>query len=347
MVANRRPDCFLNEVFNDLFYPALGCTSEDLRETIDRFYAEVFPALKTLTRPNREAVRLVEQAFERGCRIVIATNPLFPRAAVLHRLEWAGLPVEKYPFDLIATFDRFHFSKPHPAFPAECLAALGWPEGPVVMVGDHPHNDILPARRLGLPAYWIADGQDWPAGQPAVPTGRGDLAGLLPWLDRQPEQNLLPDYSSPEALLAILLTTPAVLDGLFRTYQPGAGRLQPSNSEWSLTEILCHLRDVETEVNLPRLDLLLLEDNPFIPGMDTDPWAAERCYAIQDRQAALGRFTAARLKLIDRLAGLPPEDWNRPARHAILGPTHLRELIGIIASHDRLHVRQARAAASS
>jgi hypothetical protein len=29
------------------------------------------------------------------------------------------------------------------------------------------------------------------------------------------------------------------------------------------------------------------------------------------------------------------------ARHAILGPTQLREIVGITASHDRLHIQQA------
>jgi len=34
-------------------------------------------------------------------------------------------------------------------------------------------------------------------------------------------------------------------------------------------------------------------------------------------------------------------EWDRPARHAIFGPTSLQELVGFMAEHDRLHVRQA------
>jgi hypothetical protein len=40
------------------------------------------------------------------------------------------------------------------------------------------------------------------------------------------------------------------------------------------------------------------------------------------------------------LEQLSPADWERTARHAIFGPTHLRELIAITAGHDQLHVRQ-------
>jgi hypothetical protein len=33
---------------------------------------------------------------------------------------------------------------------------------------------------------------------------------------------------------------------------------------------------------------------------------------------------------------------RRTARHAIFGPTHLKELVGINAGHDRLHLQQVK-----
>ena len=53
---------------------------------------------------------------------------------------------------------------------------------------------------------------------------------------------------------------------------------RPSPDAWSLTEIICHLRDVEQEVNLPRLKKIIQENNPFIHGVDSDRWADERDY---------------------------------------------------------------------
>jgi FMN phosphatase YigB (HAD superfamily) len=271
---------------------------------------------------------------------VIATNPLFPRAAINHRLAWAGLSPENYPFDLVAEVESFHFAKPHSAFQAECLGRLGWPDGPVVMVGDDLTNDIRPARRLGLPAYWIApEGAALPENLDS-PFACGAITGLLPWLDSLPEEAFRPNFSAPQAVFAVLQSTPALLDHLVR--DQGFLLEQPVNpGEWSPTEIFCHLRDVEAEVNLPRLQKVLQETNPFIPGMDTDPWAEEREYFCQDGIQALQQFTAARGKLLALLENLVPEDWERPARHAILGPTELKEMAGIIASHDRLHIRQA------
>ncbi len=83
------------------------------------------------------------------------------------------------------------------------------------------------------------------------------------------------------------------------------------------------------------------QSNPFLPGIDTDRWADERNYLQQDGRSALQDFTQARIKLVNLLEGLSADDWQRPARHAIFGPTTLQELVGFIVGHDRLHVRQA------
>jgi hypothetical protein len=110
--------------------------------------------------------------------------------------------------------------------------------------------------------------------------------------------------------------------------------------EWSFTEIVCHLRDLDKEVNLPRIRKVLTEENIFLPGVVSDPWADERKYNLQDCCKALQDFTAARIELISVLKNLPNESWKRVARHAIFGPTMLKELIEFIATHDRNHLQQ-------
>lgn len=340
MVRNRRPDCTLRDVFEYHFYPALGVTVEEVQPYLDHFYSEVFPSLRKQAQPRPEAVELVSRAFERGDRVVIATNPLFPRTAILQRLEWAGLSVEKFPYDLVTSCEDFHFSKPHPEFYAEILSRLGWPEGPVVMVGDDPENDINPARKLGLPAFWVPLGQSPALAGLEPPTRAGALSELLPWLDETAPETLAPDYASPRSMLATLLATPAALHTICSGLTERAWQQAPAPGQWCPTEIICHLRDVDLEVNFSRLQKLVEEENPFIPGKDTDPWAEERDYKNQDGPRALQSFIIARLRILDLLEALPSEGWQRPARHAIIGPTTLQELVGIIAAHDRLHVRQ-------
>ena len=83
------------------------------------------------------------------------------------------------------------------------------------------------------------------------------------------------------------------------------------------------------------------ETNPFIPAQDTDLWAEQRGYAQQDGRQALYEFTRARLQVLSQIAAFDESAWERKVRHAIFGPTTIRELFAFVATHDRLHIQQA------
>ncbi len=340
MSANRLPDRTLENVFDAAFYPALGLIRAEVQPALDAFYSQDFPALQQVTLQRPEAMRLVEQALQRGVQVGVATNPLFPRTAIEQRLAWAGLPVTQTPFALVPSFETFHFAKPNPAYYAEFLAQMGWPEGPVLMVGNDLEMDLLPARQLGLEVFWTPAGEQPAWEKPAAAPPQGGLGEVLAWLEALPGEQVQPETVSVAALLAVLRSTPAALATLCRSRAAESLAQRPEPQAWSPVEVLCHLRDVEIEVNLPRLRKVLAEQNPFLPGQDTDPWAEKRQYIRQDARQALHEYTAARIELLTLLEDLPEQEWAHPARHAIFGPTHLRELAQIIAGHDRLHVRQ-------
>ncbi len=340
MVENRCPDITLQEVFDHTFFAKVQVEAKEFRQVADRFYAEEFKELQRLTQPAPGAAEIVEQAFQRGYKVAITTNPLFPISAIEQRLSWANLAMQHYPFSAVTSYETYHFTKPEPEYYAEVLARMGWPDGPVIAVGDDLERDISAARKLGLAAFSISKQKKGELVEDYAPTASGDLGDLLVWLDQTPEEELLPDYSSITAMMAIMRSTPAALDSLCRNLSKNQWTKRPQPGEWSLTEICCHLRDVEEEVNLPRLEAVLSNNNPFLAGKDTDPWAEERGYATQDGKAALHRFIDSRQRLLQNLAALAKEDWQRPARHAIFGPTRLAELTNFICGHDRLHIQQ-------
>jgi hypothetical protein len=281
-------------------------------------------------------VAFVEWAFERGHRVAVATNPYFPLKAIHHRLRWAGLPPERYSFALISSYETFHFTKETGAYFYEFLGQLGWPDDPVVMVGNDLDMDLLPALNVGLPVFWVREGRD--EAHPEIP--QGTFADLRAWLEAADSQRLCPSFEMPSACLAILRATPAALAALTADLPEARWHCRPAAGEWCLTEILCHLRDVDGEVHLARLRRVLAEDNPFLPGEVTDRWVEERGYAREDGRRALAAFIAVRKELLALLEGLEPAAWSRPARHAIFGPTTLLELVKFIAEHDRLHIQQ-------
>jgi hypothetical protein len=279
----------------------------------------------------------VEWAFAQGHRVAIATNPLFPLKAIQHRLRWAGLPPEKYPFALVSSYETFHFTKEMVAYYPEILAQLGWPEDPAVMVGDDIEREVKPTQAAGLPVFWVRKPGEVSAEPAGVP--QGTLESFRGWLEQAAPQALKVAFESPQAILANLRSTPAALATITASLSLEAWTNIPTPGEWCLTEIICHLRDMEREVNLPRIRKVLAEQNPFLVGESTDVWVKERRYADQDGRKALAEFTTARKQTLGLLDGLVAE-WSRPARHAIFGPTTLQELVGFVASHDRSHVHQ-------
>ena len=155
MMVNMDPALTLRDVFDANFFPKLGLDRLELQPLIDSFYDEIFPTLGAMTKPIPEAVRLVDWAFAQGHRVVIATNPIFPLKAIQHRLRWAGLPPEKYPFALVTSYETFHFTKETVAYYPEVLAQLGWPEDPAVMVGDDIDREVKPTQAAGFPVFWV------------------------------------------------------------------------------------------------------------------------------------------------------------------------------------------------
>jgi hypothetical protein len=115
---------------------------------------------------------------------------------------------------------------------------------------------------------------------------------------------------------------------------------RPGESDWSLVEVVCHLRDVEQEVHQWRFREIAGKENAFIPGVSADEWASERRYRQQDGPAALQTFFLARSETIRLLRSFSPEMWERQGRHAFLGPTSMHEMLHISERHDALHWKQ-------
>ncbi|HEX8993609.1 MAG TPA: DinB family protein [Anaerolineales bacterium] len=344
MLANEDPSLTLQQVFDRHFYPRLGVEKEQLSEAVEDFYDHVFHELGEVTRQRPGARELVDWALARGDRLVIATDPLFPGKAVNERIRWAGLDPGR--FELISSYESFHFSKSRAAYYAELLGRLGWPDGPVLMVGNDEERDLARAHELGLVTYQV-DGAAQPGvagetrAQPSQAIAHGSLTELRYWLGAVDLARIEPGLHRRRGTEAILAATPAVLASLTASLDATAWKQEPGPDEWALIEIVCHLRDTEREVHRIQMEKLRDEVQPFIPRPDAAVWAKQRNYLNDDGAQALTAFTRARQDTLAEIAALAPEVWKRSARHAIFGPTSAEEVLGFMADHDRLHVQQA------
>jgi len=336
MMDSEDPSRTLQDAFEDDFYKKLGIPKNDLVKVLEDFYDNIFPKIESKTTRRADAAPLIDWAFSKGYRVAIATDPLFPCKATHHRLRWAGLDPAQ--FEIISSFENFHFSKTHSAYYAEMLGQLGWHDGPVLMVGNDVERDLAPANRLGLKTYFI-DGDS--ASSPAFEAGRGKLADLRPWLESTDLSTLEPSYKSPDAVVAIMQSTPAVLRSITASIAKEKWGQEPSRDDWAMNEIVCHLRDTEREIHQVQLNLMLAREDAFIPRPDNSVWASERDYLHVDGTLAMQEFTTARMETLDLIKSVDSGVWSRKARHAIFGPTDFLEVCSFMADHDRMHVGQA------
>lgn len=335
MLDNREPARTLQKTFADDFYPALGTTEQAMRPHLLGFYREEFPKLAYLTHRREAAARLVQSALDAGVRVAVATNPLFPRIAIDHRLEWAGIPSSRVPYWVVTSYEVFHSAKPRASYYAEILGHLGVHAAEAAMVGDNPLDDLQPARSLGMAAFHVAP-------TPALTFPGGNLEDVIDWYptaDRQTDTNA---EKRPVSVVARLHGQIGTLLSLLDDLSSETWNRRPAPESWSLTEILCHLRDIDAEVHQARMEMVLASDYPFLPAISTDPWARERRYADQSGPGALAALVEGRTRTLQRLESLPPEAWERRARHALLGPTTLAELMSIAADHELLHLSDVR-----
>lgn len=327
----------LQDVFEAEFYPQLNVSRGEIEPAIERFYDNVFPNLGGLTTQVLDAKTFVDWAIAKGYRVAIATDPLFPRMATYHRLRWAGFDPTQ--FELVSSFENFHFTKTHPAYYAEVLGRMGWPEGPILMVGNDLERDIVPSKKLGLAAFHV-DVESAP-GLEKDAQPRGTLSDLIRWLDSIDYSALMPSFKTRDSILSLLSATPATLNGLLRGLDVDAWHRKTAHDDWSLTELICHLRDTEREVHHMQVGLFKDGNEPFIPRPDTSVWASQRDYLHEDGALALKEFNEARRETLTQLKNIPAGEWDRKARHAIFGPTNFLEVISFFADHDRMHIQQA------
>lgn len=115
---------------------------------------------------------------------------------------------------------------------------------------------------------------------------------------------------------------------------------KPAIGEWCLTEVMCHLRDVEREVHQPRFDAILQSDGVFLPGAVADEWVVERAYHRQNGPRALQAFVALRAETIALLPSPDSPLWQRQGQHSFFGPTTMHELLNLVVQHDQAHREQ-------
>ena len=124
------------------------------RPVIEGFYANEFQGVRKVCGFNPKAAEIVRWLKEKGMRVALATNPLFPTPATVARIRWAGLEPEE--FEFFTTYENIGYCKPNPDYYREVLRRAGLPAENCVMVGNDVGEDMI-AAELGMNVFLLTD----------------------------------------------------------------------------------------------------------------------------------------------------------------------------------------------
>ena len=124
------------------------------KHLFDRFYEEDFDKIKAVCGHHPAAARIVHRLKERGFRVVLATNPIFPARATQWRIQWAGLKPED--FALYTTYENSRYCKPNLNYYRDILKQMNLKPEECLMVGNDVGEDMV-ARELGMQVFLLTD----------------------------------------------------------------------------------------------------------------------------------------------------------------------------------------------
>ena len=150
------------------------------------------------------------------------------------------------------------------------------------------------------------------------------------------------ELMSTGQILSLLAETPSRVGVLSRSLSPAQLRTPPGPGEWSVNDVVAHLRScVDTRgVTLQRI---LKEDSPTIRAINPRTWITSTNYLELEFHDSFAVFARERADLLETLAQLSPEAWTRSALVTGAGAvlTRTAQAFGDwLARHERQHYRQ-------
>ncbi len=143
---------------SDVFYGHIermaGVCADKLIPHIEGFYNNEYKRVRQCVRPDERVPVIVDELKRKGFRLVIATNPLFPKIATDQRIEWAGLDTGD--FEYVSYYDNSGWCKPNYGFYREILKKLSLDASECYIIGNDVVED-MGAVELGFKGFLLLD----------------------------------------------------------------------------------------------------------------------------------------------------------------------------------------------
>jgi FMN phosphatase YigB (HAD superfamily) len=164
------------EVFAEAFFTATGLDEGELMPVFEDFYLNEYCLIGQDLKPVPIVKEIIDIVKEKGYRLVLATNPLFPLIAVQERIKWAGINPDV--FSLITSYENMHATKPNPQYYKEISQRIGMEPEYCLMVGNDVEEDLV-AKTIGMQTFLVKDHILNRKNLPIITDYEGNLHDLL------------------------------------------------------------------------------------------------------------------------------------------------------------------------
>lgn len=169
------------EAFWETFSAAFGRDTRADEPVFLDFYENDFQQVRRVCGFEPRAAETVRFLKDRGIRVALATNPIFPAIATRSRVRWAGL--DPADFEYITTYENSTSSKPNLAYYRELLEKLDLRPEETLMVGNDVTEDAA-AAELGMPVFLLTPCLINREGADLSACPHGGFAELMEFLDK-------------------------------------------------------------------------------------------------------------------------------------------------------------------
>ena len=120
----------------------------------NNFYTNDFNELSKYCSKNDDAIDLVKYLKQNNYRVLLLTNPIFPKVATISRMRWAGFAEDD--FEIYTTYENIGFAKPNINYYTHILDKTKLNPNECLMVGNDVDEDMI-VKSIGVDVFLITD----------------------------------------------------------------------------------------------------------------------------------------------------------------------------------------------
>ena len=143
------------QAFWDCFASIYGQEKLKDKALFEEFYRKEFSGVKIFCGKNPKAREVIDFTKAQKLKVILASNPLFPKSGMVTRLGFVGL--NETDFDDITSYETAHYAKPNPNYLKEILKNNNLQPNEAIVFGNSEIEDCEPASSIGMKSFLVGD----------------------------------------------------------------------------------------------------------------------------------------------------------------------------------------------